>query len=322
MLSPRDTATFACTTPQSQGGIIDRLEREKQANGNRRPTPDSVVDLEALALHAVCEVYTKNEGIHASGEEAEVAKAKAALHGAQSSWLAAMNCLPAVYLSELKHRARNDQHTDAWEWGRSRPAEVRACMKAARPIELRQVCVMAPSARRVTALVARKALDDSHEVKLARFKKERVREGRRHQKAMQELNAREEEYQSTRQATGAPPASPTAAAAPGAAAPGAAAPAAAAPAAPAPAATAQAAAAPAAAAQAKGRPQRKRPADIASEPARPRNAPARRGSSRATSLQQIGAAEAAVAEAQPRGQKRKAASDGERAPQRNSDDDT
>ena len=131
--------------------------------------PDSVVALEALALHAVCEMYTKEEGICTSGEEAEAAKANAALHDARGSWLAAMNCLPAVYLSVLKHRARSDQHSDAWEWGRSRPAEVRACMKAARPTEMRQVCVMAPSARRVTALVARKALDDSHEVKRARF---------------------------------------------------------------------------------------------------------------------------------------------------------
>ena len=209
--------------------------------------PDSVVALEALALHAVCEMYTKEEGICTSGEEAEAAKANAALHDARGSWLAAMNCLPAVYLSVLKHRARSDQHSDAWEWGRSRPAEVRACMKAARPTEMRQVCVMAPSARRVTALVARKALDDSHEVKRARFKKERTREDRRHQKVMQELKSREDEYEATRQA-GAPPASRTAAAPPAAAALPAAAP---------------PAAAPPAAAPAEGSAQRKRPAQNA-----------------------------------------------------------
>ena len=240
--------------------------------------PDSVVALEALALHAVCEMYTKEEGICTSGEEAEAAKANAALHDARGSWLAAMNCLPAVYLSVLKHRARSDQHSDAWEWGRSRPAEVRACMKAARPTEMRQVCVMAPSARRVTALVARKALDDSHEVKRARFKKERTREDRRHQKVMQELKSREDEYEATRQA-GAPPASRTAAAPPAAAA--------------------LPAAAPPAAAPAEGSAQRKRPAQNAAarQPPAKKTPAGKKG--RGAGMQQAAIDEAA-AQAQPR----------------------
>ena len=261
--------------------------------------PDSVVALEALALHAVCEMYTKEEGICTSGEEAEAAKANAALHDARGSWLAAMNCLPAVYLSVLKHRARSDQHSDAWEWGRSRPAEVRACMKAARPTEMRQVCVMAPSARRVTALVARKALDDSHEVKRARFKKERTREDRRHQKVMQELKSREDEYEATRQA-GAPPASRTAAAPPaGADAPPASRTAAAPPAAAALPAAAPPAAAPPAAAPAEGSAQRKRPAQNAAarQPPAKKTPAGKKG--RGAGMQQAAIDEAA-AQAQPR----------------------
>ena len=93
------TAQAVTAAPPSQGGIIDRLEREIQANGSRRPKPDSLLDLDALAVHAVCEAYTKDRLADldcSSGEETEAAKAQAALTDAQSSWLAAINCLPAV----------------------------------------------------------------------------------------------------------------------------------------------------------------------------------------------------------------------------------
>ena len=316
-----------------QGGIIDRLEREIHATGSRKPKPDSVCDLEALALHAICEAFTKAPLEECSDRDGQDEAARAALTNARGAWLAAMNCSPAIYTSELKHRARNEQHIDAWEWGRSRPAEVRTCMKVARPIEMRQVSVVAPSARRVTALAARKALDDSFEVKKARFKKERLFEERRHQKRVQELKTQEDEYMATRPegAVGptAPPAAPPAAAEPpmDAAPPASAAQPAAAPPASAPPTTARRAAAPRAAApRAAARPSRvdATPEGSSSSRARPLShlPPAKKlsrgqtGGSRGNAMQQAAAAATAAA-APPRagGAKRKAAADGEQSRQ-------
>ena len=127
--------------------------------------------------------------------------------------------------SELAHRARLEQHRDPWGWGKSRPAEVRACLKIARPIEMRKVCVMAPSASRVTAKVARDALADTKAVIRARFKKEEVHEKRRHEKATQDLKRRREELEVTyatagaSRASDAPPAAEPPAASPSTTAP-------------------------------------------------------------------------------------------------------